>query len=348
MSNSINRILLLTIVFLLSVPLSSLAEEKHALIIGNSDYKLQPLKNPINDANDMAVKLRGFGYKVYSGGALLDLDRVSMERTIDKFASIVPNGSSVVFYFAGHGVAVNNDNYLIPINSNLDSQSQLRDRTVGLRGVVDYLKYSNPDGTNVLILDACRNNPLTRNFRGMKQGLQQLKDVPRGMFIGYAAEAGKTASDNFSGRNGAYTGQLLAALSRNPNRSIEDLHKDVADSVYDLTAGEQFPVSEYQVYGSWCFGTCTTAASTQPSQQTPPITINLDNSANSSTTAASPVGETGGTQIRNVESEAIKPQRSRWKTVGGIALGVVLAVLVAGSMDDGTDTPIGVQLRPPQ
>ncbi len=317
------RILANVILLFILFPFVGTAAERHALVIGNDSYQMQALKNARNDAKDMAAQLQSMGYVVQSGGALLDLDRESMEQAIDRFANSLPKGASAVLYYAGHGMANETDNYLIPINSNLSSQSQLRQRTIGLRSIVDHLKFYNPDGTNVVLLDACRNNPLTRSFRGASQGLQQLNDIPRGVFIGYAAESGKIASDNHAGDNGVYTGQLLESMSANPDVSIEALHKEVADKVYETTNGEQFPVSEYQIYGTWCFGKCASDKLLLPDDDDdiPKPTETLKNN--------------------EVKSAAIN-----WKMIGGVILGLAAIAFISGG-DDVTDPQTGIRLLPP-
>jgi len=317
------RILVCLLWLILLSPLSVLASERHALVIGNSAYKILELKNPRNDANDMAAQLKSMGYIIHSGNALFDLDRAAMEQSIDDFAKSLPPGSSAVFYYAGHGIANDADNYLIPIDSNLAMQSQLRQRTIGLRSIIEHLKSYNTDGTNVLLLDACRNNPLTRSFRGVQQGLQKLNGVPRGVFIGYAAESGKIANDNYAGDNGTYTGQLLESMSEKPQLSIEALHKEVADKVYEKTKGTQFPVSEYQIYGTWCFGKCASGKLPIPEVA----------SSNTSTTT---------------QEMKITPAKNYWKIIGGVALGLVaVGLLVYDDDPPPTSTQSGVQLQPP-
>jgi len=315
---TINRLVLCFFCFLLLAPLYGQSMERHALIIGNSEYQKHELENPRNDAIDMAAQLSAMGYKIHSGGPLLDLDRISMERSIDRFASALPQNASAVFYYAGHGMATNDDNYLLPIKHNLESQAQLRDRTVGLRGIVDLMASYNPDGVNIFLLDACRNNPLTSSFRGIELGLQKLNKVPRGVFIGYAAESGKIAADGVGGENGTYTGQLLESMAENPNISIEALHEQVANKVYIKTDGAQFPVSEDRVFGSWCFGTCTNDTIIEPPTIDPPI----------------------------IDPPAIKPQRNYWKIAGGVLLGAV-AVALAADNKKTTTSEVPVTIIPP-
>ncbi len=321
----IPTIVILHLLFGFSIAYASNTIERHALVIGNSNYADgQYLVNPKNDAEDMAKQLSALGYKIHGGGPALDLDRVGIERTLRAFAQQLPKDSHALFYYAGHGMATKNDNYLIPIRHNLEFQEQLPDRTVSLRSVVDLLKNANPGGINVVLLDACRDNPLNRSFRSTRDGLTRLNDIPRGVFIGYAADSGQTADDGI-GRNGTYTGELLSVLREKPNVIIELAHKEVASRVYEKTNGKQFPVSENKVYGNWCFGNCSEpVVSSFASPNTPPPTEPGPATSN-----------------------------KRWWIVGGVVAAALIAGLASsgggGSGGDGSsaDTTFTLQLTPP-
>lgn len=298
--------------------------ERHALIIGNSNYKEGALKNPKFDAIDVSAQLESLGYRIYLGGPALNLDRLGIERTLKGFAQQLPQNAEALLYFAGHGMATVKDNYLIPVNHKLEYEEQLPDRAVSLRSAVDLLKNSNPEGVNVVLLDACRNNPLGRSFRSSRVGLSRLVDIPTGVFIGYAADAGQVAGDGIL-RNGTYTSELLAVMRERPDVIIEVAHKEVAARVYQKTGGKQFPVSENKVYGNWCFGSCES-----PVVSTAPV--------------ESPVQTT----------EAAPKSNNRWLIVGGAVLGAVALGLLSGgsggggSGDDGSDnTNFTLQLTPP-
>ncbi|MEM7257606.1 MAG: caspase family protein, partial [Pseudomonadota bacterium] len=156
------------------------ASERHALVIGNSDYLIQPLVNPRNYATDVAAELRNMGYKLHNGGALLDLNRRDIVRALITFADALPNNADVLFYYAGHGMSVGRENFLIPIGHQLEAVEQLPDAAISLRFVLERLKNANPQGTNVVLLDACRDNPLTRSFRSTRAGLSTEQEIPRG------------------------------------------------------------------------------------------------------------------------------------------------------------------------
>jgi len=324
------RLLGLILVFLINTTTAlAQSEERHALVIGNSEYQTSPLRNPRNDAIDVAEQLRNMGYKIYQDGPLLDLDRIALESAITRFAGSLQDGASALFYYAGHGMAVANDNYLIPINHQLQFQEQLPDRSVSLRSVVDLLKNANPEGTNVLLLDACRDNPLVRSFRSAQNGLRRLNDIPRGIFVGYAADNGQIAEDGL-GRNGTYTEELLNVMAKNPHAIIEIAHKEVAQNVYKKTKGKQFPVSENKVYGNWCFDDCENV----PAEETP---------------VTSQTPQKDWQAVRN-SGISIKPKRNIWQIAGGVALGLV----VVGLLRDDDDPPpestgnFTLNLQPPQ
>lgn len=233
--------------------------ERHALVIGNSDYASTPLVNPSNDATDVAAELSRLGYQLHRGKALLNLDLATFENELREFAFSLPNSAVAVVYYAGHGVATEVDNYLIPLGSRLVYQEQLKTRAVSLRDTVALLGDRNSDGLNVVLLDACRNSPLEKQFgRNLSQGLNRIGNLARGSFIGYAADEGQIAADG-KGRNGAYTGELLTALRDFPGMPIQLLHNRVAQRVFEKTENTEYPqlpVSEQKFIGDYCIGPC--------------------------------------------------------------------------------------------
>jgi uncharacterized caspase-like protein len=131
-----------------------------ALVIGNSAYKhTSPLVNPVNDAEDMARTLSALGFQVSKG---LDLNKTDMDRTVSNFASALKGAEIGLFFYAGHGMQVSGENYLVPVDARLESTSALDFETLRLNVVQRIME--NETLTNVLILDACRDNPLTRNL----------------------------------------------------------------------------------------------------------------------------------------------------------------------------------------
>lgn len=253
---------LFTVVVGLLVFLSSsvqAAAERHAFVIGNSNYDNAPLKNPVNDATDMAAELTKLGYTLHRGEALLDLDLATFENELREFAFSLPKNAISLVYYAGHGISTNTDNYLIPIDAKLRYEEQLKTRAVSLRDTVALLNDRNREGLNVVLLDACRDSPLEKQFgRSLNQGLNRIGDLARGSFIGYSADEGQIAIDG-RGRNGMYTGELLSALRESPGMPIQLLHNRVAKRVFEKTENTQypqFPVSEQKFIGEYCIGPC--------------------------------------------------------------------------------------------
>jgi len=202
----------------------------------------------------MAAQLQSMGYKIHGGAAALDLDRIGIERAVDAFARQLPEGATAMFYYAGHGMGFERANYLIPVKHNIASEVDLPDRAVSLRRITSVLENANPNGVNIALLDACRDNPLENSYRTTRNGLTK-EEIPYGVFVGYAAGYGQVAEDG-DGRNGTYTAELLNVLREQPDEIIEVAHKTVANRVIEKSNGKQKPAFEGNVYGNWCFGEC--------------------------------------------------------------------------------------------
>jgi len=298
-------ILILLCILSFSCSTTVFATERHALVIGNSNYAEGTLDNPINDATDMAAQLQSMGYKIHGGAAALDLDRLGIERALDAFARQLPEGATALFYYAGHGMGFERANYLIPVKHNIETEDDLPDRAVSLRRITSVLENANPKGVNIALLDACRDNPLKRGYRTTRNGLTK-EEIPYGVFVGYAAGYGQVAEDG-NGRNGTYTAELLNVLREQPGEIIEVAHKTVANRVIEKSNGKQKPAFEGNVYGNWCFGECTdkptgTVAVTPPTETSPAYT---------------------------------PPEPQRINTKWLIAGGVVAAALIAGLLNQG-------------
>ena len=216
------------------------AERRVALVIGNSDYQNAPLANPGNDAADIAALLTnelGFETTLH-----LDLDQKSMERAIKDFGDAMVGADVRLFYFAGHGVSVEETNYLIPVGAEIQSQQDVRFEAIDSSGVLAKME-SSGDGANVIILDACRDNPLprTRSSGLASRGLATM-NAPVGSLILYATAPGSVALDGV-GRNGTFTKHLLRGLSAS-DVHIGDIALDVRVAVMQETENQQVPWSE--------------------------------------------------------------------------------------------------------
>ncbi len=235
----------------LGIPASSPADSRLALVIGNAAYEEAPLRNPVNDARAMAATLEGLGFEVIR---LENATKEQMERALVQFTSRLDDGSSGLFYYAGHGIQVRGRNYLVPVGTRLQSQQEARIESVGVDLVLDELTYAG-NRLNIVILDACRNNPFERRLRGASRGLAAI-DAARGTLIAYATSPGSVALDG-EGRNGLYTEELLRALSR-PGLKIEEVFKQVRVGVARRTNDQQIPWESSSLTGEFVFNQVST------------------------------------------------------------------------------------------
>ena len=206
-----------------------------ALVIGNTSYAAGPLKNPGNDAKGIAGELRGLGFQIQ---LMLDARRNDMIDAIRSFGADLAAKKCVgMFYYAGHGAQLAWKNYLIPVDADIDTVDDLQAKAVELNALLEGLgKARNP--MNVIILDACRDNPFGSKVRTQQKGLSQF-DAPPGSLLAYATSPGSTAADG-EGANGLYTESLLRELKA-PGAKIEDVFKRVRLSVRRRSEGQQIP-----------------------------------------------------------------------------------------------------------
>ncbi len=207
-----------------------------ALVIGNSDYRGAPLVNPVNDARAMAGLFEQAGFTV---AAHLDAKRADMLAAIERFGAAIrrPETKRVVFYYAGHGAQLDWRNYLLPVDAQVTTANEIKERCVDLGLLLGQLGAAK-DRTFIIILDACRNNPFGSAFRPEQKGLSQF-DAPVGSLLAYATAPGNVASDG-SGKNGLYTENLLREFSQRGAR-IEDALKRVRLNVRLASKGAQIP-----------------------------------------------------------------------------------------------------------
>ena len=217
-----------------------------ALVIGNAAYDEAPLRNPVNDARAMTRALKRVGFQVTS---LENASREAMEQAIVDFTSRLQTDAAGLFYYAGHGVQLRGRNYLIPVDANIDSERQVRVESVDVNLLLEELEYAR-NRVNVVILDACRNNPFERRLRGTSRGLAAI-DAARGTLIAYATAPGSVAMDG-DGVNGLYTEELLDALMV-PGLSVEEVFKRVRGGVAKRTNDRQIPWESSSLVGEFVF-----------------------------------------------------------------------------------------------
>ena len=223
------------------------SERRTALVIGNSDYELiSPLRNPVNDARSMARVLRDLGFDVI---AKENLNRYEMRKAIRDFGRKLGQGGVGLFYYAGHGIEVGGENFMVPLNAPIQFEDDVDVEAVSVNLLLAKMA-SAANRLNIVILDACRNNPYSRSFRSSASGLAHM-DAPTGTYIAYAAAPGRVAMDG-EGNNGLYTGELLKALPL-PGLKIEDAFKRVRVAVQDKSGAQQVPWESSSLTGDFYF-----------------------------------------------------------------------------------------------
>ena len=222
-------------------------EPRYALVIGNSAYTFGSLKNPANDARAMAKALAAAGFNVR---LLEDASLIGMQRAVRQWGNDLARGGIGLFYYAGHGMQVKGRNYLVPVNAEIEQEDEVEFNSLDVNQVLAKMD-SAKNTVNIVILDACRNNPFARSFRASANGLAQM-DAPTGTLIAFATAPGSTASDGASGDNGIYTRHLLREL---PHRGlpIEQVFKRVRNGVMADTKGQQVPWESSSLRGEFAF-----------------------------------------------------------------------------------------------
>ena len=211
LSSRLLRALAMALVCVALYTAANASGQRIALVIGNGNYQhpdLPKLANPTNDAEDIARALRGFGFEVIERK---NQTLEGMNQAISEFGSKIGGSEVALFYYAGHGIQVKNQNYLIPVNARIESEASVPYQGVNLNQVLDEMD-NGKSGANIVMLDACRNNPITGKFRsGQSRGLASPGSAPKGTVIVYATDPGNVASDG-TGRNGLFTAGLLTAF----------------------------------------------------------------------------------------------------------------------------------------
>ena len=217
-----------------------------ALLIGNGAYKTARLRNPVNDVDDMAKKLQQLGFDVVK---LTDATRKEMREALRNFGARLERGGVALFYYAGHGIQLNGENYLVPIGADIKKEHEAQDECLRVGAVLAEMENRN-SSLNMIFLDACRDNPFRGFSRSTNRGLASM-DAPSGSLIAYATAPGKEAADG-DGRNGVYTQYLLKHLPAK-NLDVALMLRAVRVDVEKATGGEQTPWESTSIKGSFCF-----------------------------------------------------------------------------------------------
>ncbi|GAB6051223.1 hypothetical protein JCM17960_00430 [Magnetospira thiophila] len=249
----------LVILVFLGWTLPAQAEKRVALVIGNNSYATLPgLHNAVQDAKDVAAKLKGLGFEVI---LKTDAGRRELGRALSAFEGKLSGGDAGLVFYAGHGIQADGKNYLIPTDARVEVEEDLRFEAVEATALLDTMRNAGAP-INVVILDACRDNPLPRRSRSASRGLTVAK-VPsgvKGVAMLYSAGPGESAQDGPKGGNGVFTGQFLQALEQ-PGLTVEQVFKETARRVNQQTHGKQTPWINTSLTGDFYFkpGTKTAA-----------------------------------------------------------------------------------------
>ena len=265
----------------------ALADKRVALVVGNSAYRsVAILDNPANDAKLLADTLTSLGFTLVGGGAQLDLDKPALDRAVQAFGAQLVGADVGLFYYAGHGVQVRGENYLIPVDANPTKEADVDFQMLDTNLVLRQMEGA---GTrlNIVILDACRNNPFggrslavgrardaeNDRMRAATGGLAQMQ-APEGTLISFATQPGSVAQDG-AGGNSPYA-RALALAMRRPALDIFQTFNQVGLAVKRATDGVQQPwVSSSPIDGSFYFVPPSSTADTQPVASTSLPSIQL-------------------------------------------------------------------------
>lgn len=219
-----------------------------ALVVGNANYKVRPLKNSRNDADDVSRSLKATGFDVID---LRDATLPQMRTAVRQFGDRLINNDVGLVYYSGHGVEVKGRNYFIPVTADIQREDEIADQGLDVSLILEKMNTAGK-GVNILIVDACRDDPFGRSFRSSSRGLAQM-DAPRGTIIAYATSPGKVASDGDPReRNSPYTKHLVKAM-QSPNKPIEQVFKEVRRAVQDETKNQQTPWENTSLSGDFFF-----------------------------------------------------------------------------------------------
>ncbi len=239
--------LLLLMLCAITLTFAQTNEKKIALVIGNANYQHGgKLKNPVNDANLMAKTLQDKGFTVIKK---TDASLAQMQMATVNFTKKIKDYDVALFYYAGHGVQVNGNNYLVPVDANLDDKEMVSYVTLNINDVNGAFN-QNTDNINIMILDACRNDPFASWERGGERGFKKIDNSASGTIIAFATQPGATAADGDYG-NGLYTSKLVEQIKK--PQDIENVFKQTRIAVNEASGGKQVPQEWSSLMGDFYF-----------------------------------------------------------------------------------------------
>ena len=237
--------------------------QRLALVIGNSAYKDAPLPNPVNDAADMAKALEASGFTVMKRE---NASLREMHLALREFGDRLGRQSTGLVYFAGHGLQVRGRNYLLPVDADIAREDEVAFSALDVAAVMEKLD-SAKNPVNIVILDACRNNPFGNRLTTQAKGLAPI-DAPPGTLIAFATAPGSTAADG-TGRNGLYTHYLVKEIAR-PGAAIEEVFKAVRAGVRRDSKSAQVPWESTSLESAFVFNDVPTAKTVVAAVMPPP------------------------------------------------------------------------------
>jgi hypothetical protein len=249
------------------------AERRVAVVIGNSEYEHAPkLRNPRNDAEALVAKLEGTGFEVMEG---FDLDHSGMVDTFKEFGSKLADADVALFFYAGHGVQVDGQNYLVPVDAQVRHEDEIAFELIGLNTVMRQMERGG-DRIKLAFLDACRDNPFkdalapggTRGAVSLGKGLGEMR-APRGTFIAFATEPDQVALDG-DGGNSPFTTALIQHMGV-PGASIQDMMIKVRRDVSAATDGKQTPWDSSSLMESFTFVPTAASSAGEPAPTAAPV-----------------------------------------------------------------------------
>jgi Tfp pilus assembly protein PilF len=239
-------------------------QKRIALVIGNANYQVGKLDTPLNDATDMEAALNELGFEVI---LLKDSSKRQMDDALDQFSTRINQGYVGLFYYAGHGMQVEGENYLIPVNVQIKAEKDVEYESMPLGKILGRME-SAGNQINIVILDACRDNPFRKFSRSSSRGLTTPVQPASGTLIVFATAPGKVASDGM-GRNGLFTSYLLKYI-KTPNLDVDLMLRQVRSNVAKDTKNYQVPWNSSSLTGEFAFNQKPETITSKPS---PPTTF---------------------------------------------------------------------------
>jgi hypothetical protein len=223
--------------------------KKVALVIGNKNYEIAAaLKTPANDADDVSERLTQIGFNVTK---IIDGTKEQMEKAIIEFGAALERADAGLFYYAGHGVQYNGENYLLPVNGSYSQAFELKYRAVPISYLLDYMRNANC-ALNIIMLDACRDNPFPGSRSAGERGLAVVQDLPKSSILVYSTAPGSTAVDGYNTRNSPFAASFIKNIQV-PKLEIRKVFDNIGSEVAKATSGGQRPWFSTDYYGPFYF-----------------------------------------------------------------------------------------------